>query len=497
MLNISSKGEKGNAGTNGTNGTNGINADMTRSSTTSLLIEVASKTFVYSVSSSNLGWSIGTRLCAASASNPINYMQGLITAVSSTQVTINIDIIGGSGTKTDWNIFVIGNQGIKGDTGSTSYDAGTLSSHPITDFELFHGIYARSTVEGLNCLPTHITTTTFTLGTTANPLTYWYQGTKIIVNSNKTAVLDDQLGDSSAGLYFVYFDGATGNILATKTDTGNTITSNVKIAYVNWNGSNYGLVTDERHHYDRNMEWHNWAHNTVGCRYKNGVTLTHNSGTGAGATFSTTLGEIWDEDIVFSVPASSTFPTPNTCRLFYQNSATTYAFDNITSTTPFKMGVNDRPIYIDNNYNIVEMTPTARYINFFVYVLADMHTPIIIFAETVSATIASDNGYKSVTDARAAPFPNLSNLGLSPELKPIYRLIVKANGALQAIDTTLDDYRTVSSLPLSAGINTVTASAVSAIPTGNYLTASVQGQLEEAGSFISDLNILNLLGGLG
>ena len=101
-------GSQGIQGVKGDTGATGANVDTTRSSTTSLLIQIGSKTFVYSASSANLGWAIGTRLRAASAANATNYMEGLVTAVSSTQVTINVDAIGGSGTKTDWNIFIIG-----------------------------------------------------------------------------------------------------------------------------------------------------------------------------------------------------------------------------------------------------------------------------------------------------------------------------------------------------------------------------------------------------
>jgi hypothetical protein len=131
----------------------------------------------------------------------------------------------------------------------------------------------------------------------------------VAVTANKTATLDDGAGGSTAGLYFVYFNAATGNVLATKTFPGLSCTSNVIIATVNWNGTNYGLVNDERHGYNRDCEWHQWAHNTVGARYKSGITLTVDTGA---ETFATTAGEIWDEDIQFTVGAQTE------ARIFYQ-----------------------------------------------------------------------------------------------------------------------------------------------------------------------------------
>lgn len=109
------KGDTGTAGTNGTNGTNGVNADMTRTSTTSNSIASSgSKTWTYS-SSSNLGWGVGTRLRAAYDST--NYIEGAITSVSSTSVTLTADNSAGSGTYTSWTLGIAGD---KGATGSVS-----------------------------------------------------------------------------------------------------------------------------------------------------------------------------------------------------------------------------------------------------------------------------------------------------------------------------------------------------------------------------------------
>jgi hypothetical protein len=91
---------------------------MTRTSTTSLSINNSgSKTLSYA-SSSNLGWINGMRL--RFFHNSSNYMEGIITSVSSTSVTITSDYSVGSGTYASWNIGVTGdspvNSGLFGDT---------------------------------------------------------------------------------------------------------------------------------------------------------------------------------------------------------------------------------------------------------------------------------------------------------------------------------------------------------------------------------------------
>lgn len=365
----------------------------------------------------------------------------------------------------------------------------SMTAKLLTDIEtsvdgkkFYHGIVARSTAAGSNCLPLQITTTTFTLTATApNPASYYYQGVLIPVTSTKTATLDD----GTAGLYYVYFDAATATLLATKNHPGVSATSNVIIASVFWNGTNYGLVQDERHGYNRDHAWHANAHFTIGCRYRSGLTMTHNGGKGAAATFAVDSGEIWDEDIQFTVPASSAYQgTAHTCRTLYQTGATTYAFDSTPATVPFKAGTGNRPVVIAPNYTVTTLADaTNRYANFFVYASTDLYCPLYVFAETVSAQVISDSGYTSMNNARAAAWPNLSAMGLSPELKPIYRIIVRADGTVQAISLTLDDYRNVSSLPMASGTPPTSASAISNNATTNAVSTNLQNWMEEIDTF--------------
>jgi hypothetical protein len=81
----------------GADGAPGAPTVITVTSTTSLVIGTGSKIFTYS-QVVNLGWTIGTRLRATNTSNISQWMEGVVTAVSSTSVTINVDLISSSGT---------------------------------------------------------------------------------------------------------------------------------------------------------------------------------------------------------------------------------------------------------------------------------------------------------------------------------------------------------------------------------------------------------------
>lgn len=360
----------------------------------------------------------------------------------------------------------------------TYFDTLYATASALLGKKVYHGVVARP-VGATNPLPTLLTSTVFTLGATANNISYYYQGTKVDVTADKTTTLD-----AVAGLYYIYFNAATGNLLNSTTFPGIDISSNVLIATVMFNGSNYGLVNDERHSYARDTKWHQWAHNTIGTRYRSGITLTHNSGTGNACTMATTAGEIWDEDIQFTINASSAFPTANTCRLLYQTSASLYSAVSTLSTVPGHLGANQRPNVVKaSDYSLNELPSAAnRYANFFVYATTDLNTPIYVITESVSDATLTAGGYTSVANARAVAFPNLLGLGVSPEYKPIYRIICRADGVFQAIDLIQDDYRLVTSLPQGAGSVSTTASAVTFNPAGTISATTVQTALEELDS---------------
>jgi hypothetical protein len=124
--NIALTGDRGTAGATGSTGATGpqgiqgeagVNGvDVTRTSADSNTIGTGSKIFTYTASS-NLGWLVGSRLRAANDGS--NYMEGVVTSVSSTSATIASDYFVGSGTYTSWNITLTGDRGSIGATGAT------------------------------------------------------------------------------------------------------------------------------------------------------------------------------------------------------------------------------------------------------------------------------------------------------------------------------------------------------------------------------------------
>ena len=98
-------------------------ASLHGTSTTSLLIAVASKTFT---TQADEAYTAGVWITATSAANIANWMYGQVTSYSGTTLIVDVQVIGGSGTYADWNLSISaarGAQGIPG-TGITPESVG-------------------------------------------------------------------------------------------------------------------------------------------------------------------------------------------------------------------------------------------------------------------------------------------------------------------------------------------------------------------------------------
>lgn len=89
-------------------------AALTATSTTSLLIAVASRTFT---TQTGKQFAAGQFISAVSAANNANFMHGQVTSYSATTLVVNVTDIGGSGTLGDWNLSISGSQGSAGVSG--------------------------------------------------------------------------------------------------------------------------------------------------------------------------------------------------------------------------------------------------------------------------------------------------------------------------------------------------------------------------------------------
>ena len=306
---------------------------------------------------------------------------------------------------------------------------------------LYHGVVSRSTVSPL---PTHLTTTTFTLACATTSLQYYYKGKLVTVSTDKTCSV-------STGKNWIYFASDTGTLSVANSFPDQY--ENVLVATVTWNGADYGLVSDERHGYRRNIPWHLATHEGIGVRYVSGGDFTFTGTTNTNTTFSITATQVDDEDIAFADSGAFT-----TARILYQTGASTYAFLNTLNAKPYWGGASaGNGIYAVNASTFAQLTITGsnRYFNYFVYHSTDVLNPIYVLAETTATTA----GYTSVANARAVSPPQIGATNITSELKLMYRIVVNGAGLIQT-PIASDDYRSGGSIP-GGGIATTSHNTLS------------------------------------
>jgi hypothetical protein len=122
------QGTVGPTGIQGTTGPTGISGPIGATglgyrgltSDTSTTIGTGSKSFTVSLLNTATAFVVGTRVRIAYTLNTANFMEGVVTTFASTNLTVNVDLTGGSGTYALWSISVAGQQGATGPAGSGS-----------------------------------------------------------------------------------------------------------------------------------------------------------------------------------------------------------------------------------------------------------------------------------------------------------------------------------------------------------------------------------------
>ena len=118
-------GTPGAAGATGPQGPTGAGYQAT--STTAVTIATGSHTLT---TQAGLAYTVGARVRVSSQSTPTNFVEGLVTSYSGTSLTLNADLIGGSGSFADCNLNLAGQQGVQGATGAPGATGATGNTGP-------------------------------------------------------------------------------------------------------------------------------------------------------------------------------------------------------------------------------------------------------------------------------------------------------------------------------------------------------------------------------
>lgn len=254
----------------------------------------------------------------------------------------------------------------------------------------------------------------------------WTNGKKY----TKSGVESVEITDDQA-VTFVHFD--TSGVIQKSTTPWSWVADTVPIATVYKDGSNY-VITDERHGWRRNRDWHDWAHDTIGARYESGF-----AGTFGNASLSLTQGVVHDEDIEFDSLATKT-----NCQLWYRNVGLTAMRVELGIDVPYKDTVGDGSGVLQyDNAGTLTNAANNRYVNSYVYATNVTAYPIVVVvgqAEHVTQVAAENESLPSIL------------LDIA-EWKLLYRTTYRNVGGT-ATFIAQQDFRTTSTGPAGSPANT-------------------------------------------
>ena len=252
----------------------------------------------------------------------------------------------------------------------------------------------------------------FTIAPTTTSYDVYTNGTgKHVITLPQTVnVVEDQT------ISYIYIDN-TGT-LQISTSAWNLASGNdAPCSIVFKDGTNYAL-TDERHSYERNKSWHNWAHFNIGAMYQSGL-----GGTFTNTTLSITQGVIFDEDIKFDTLTTKTATTH-----WYRNATTGMRMVR-NRTTPYSQGTF---LQYDNGSGTLQPVDNNKYATNWIYCSNDATEPIY--------TVISQAQYTTLAQAQNASLPAI-NLSTA-EWKLLYRVIYqRTTGGTVYVEAS--DFRTV------------------------------------------------------
>ena len=380
--------------------------------------------------------------------------------------TISYNTIGATSSTVVPNTSPTAGQVLVGNAGGTAYAPVSLTGDVTVASTGVSTVPSKKNYHGIQQagVPTY-SSTTITLPTTGGAITYWNQGTKYTTASNITLNTGALTNDT---IYFIYFADATGTL--TSSTTPWILSSMVPVCILFKSSLNSAVaVYDERHDYTRDIDWHTNAHATIGSRIKPSdfASFTVGAGTAgtpANVTWSIGGGTLYDEDLQTTI-SSATHTSPG-ARCLRPLSSSVVSF--IDQLQPY-FWTSSNAYYVNSSYALTALT-NAQFCVVWVYATADTLKPFYFLSNAIAAP------YTSAANARAELPPSLAQLGITPEIKLLYRIIVKGDTTC-AYDSTQDDYRATASLPVGGVSASPSASAVTYVPTSPDTTTNVQNAL--------------------
>ena len=256
--------------------------------------------------------------------------------------------------------------------------------------QTYHGIWFDvSALTYETILSYDLPSRTITITPTGATWRAWVLGTPFTFTGAQTVT-----HAATQGLWFIAIDGS-GNLVASQTAWDILAVSPVAIVYYDATTPDY-LLLDERHHFDRNAEWHLSQHYALGTFVKNGTDFglsgyTLSTNTDAGNQWALAGGTAVDEDInVLCSPVAAAGPYQT-----WRKSGAAGNFIRTARTLPFHYNAGTGFIqynqFTGGSWQLTDVG-NQQYVNYYIYAATSVETSkqiMVLPGQAVYSTLSA------------------------------------------------------------------------------------------------------------
>jgi hypothetical protein len=288
-------------------------------------------------------------------------------------------------------------------------------------------------------------------------ITIWQSGIKYTFTSLQKSTVS---GTIAGAVYFFVNNGA---LTYYTSMSGDYIQKQafVALVYVNENTNSVVIFGDERHGITMDGATHYYLHTTSGTRYKSGLGV---AGVTTGSTTFTSLatGEIWDEDIMHTIPSSSNAVMLYRSSNRWSKFAAANTFAYLSAGTAQYNQMTSPGVYTVSNI------PTGKYAVMYIMATNDRISPFVrVMGQFVfdTLTLARESAQTEPRDTSTTGLPVTEFLWVGA-------VVVDYQGKVQTLDNGAN-YVDLRYVNISSGTNS--SAAVQATAADTYFNNSLSG----------------------
>jgi hypothetical protein len=242
-----------------------------------------------------------------------------------------------------------------------------------------------------------------------------------------------QVINNAVGAHYIYYD-LNGNL--TYSQTVWDLSTNIPITYIYLDSTlTKALLFEERHGSVMDAETHRYLHFTQGAQFKSGLTIADyvlNSDTVDDNKYSITSGEIFDEDILNSIPGVA---DGGPYKVAYRTGVNGEWTWSTTESYPYFINANSIRYnqYTGATWQLTDITTNNRWVNYYIIASNALNDGILIIPGQAIYTSLALAQAESIASLSLGSFPSVETVAVYQVTHQFSSSYATANGRARIV----------------------------------------------------------------